>query len=150
MREVFLANGKGVALVDDEDYELVNQYRWCFSYGYAKGANGGPFMHRLIMGAPPFERAKVDHINGDKLDNRRSNLRWATDRQNQGNRKKRSDNCGYKGVSWHPQNRKWMARIGKDGRVRHIGYFDTAEEAALAYDEEAKREFGVYARLNFN
>lgn len=157
-REISLANGKGSALVDDEDYELVSQYRWQLdNAGYAKrgwGENGRIYierMHRLIMGAPPFEGAQVDHINGDRLDNRRINLRWATRRQNLGNSRRPSNNTsGYKGVSWDEARGMWRADITTSiGRRKFLGYFGTPEKAASAYDGAAIDCFGEFAKTNY-
>ena len=93
----------------------------------------------------------VDHINHDCLDNRRSNLRLATFTQNGMNRiintgKKSSQ---YKGVHWHKRVKQWEARITIFGNRKHIGYFRTEVGAARAYDENAKANFGDFARVNF-
>jgi hypothetical protein len=110
-------------------------------------------MHRVILKAS--ERTEVDHINGNKLDNRRENLRVATKSQNLGNQKIRSTNTsGFKGVNWK-QWRKirssgaWTARISVGSKRIHLGYFSTAEEAARAYDSAAQQYFGEFAKLNF-
>jgi len=91
----------------------------------------------------------VDHINGDKLDNRRVNLRPANPTEQQANTPKPKNNTsGYKGVTWVAANRKWQAHLRYQRKLRHIGYFATPEEAALAYNEEARRLFGEFCRLN--
>lgn len=158
MKRIPLANGKGIALVDDHHYALLAQFRWALrSNGYAtthwRRPDGGRTtmgMHRLIMGAPPFPGAQVDHINGNKLDNRSANLRWATRSQNQANTGLRKTNSsGYKGVYWHKEKGRWRAMISFEGRLRHIDYYDTAEEAARAYDAAAIELFGEFAVLNF-
>lgn len=101
------------------------------------------YMHRTILermiGRTLLTEEIADHINGNPLDNRRANLRLATRSQNNMNRKKSSRNkSGFKGVSLHKQNGKWVARIGKDGKYKHLGLFNTPEEAYAAYCEAAK------------
>lgn len=89
----------------------------------------------------------LDHINGNRSDNRVANLREATRAQNNMNARLRGDNkTGFKGVFFNKQNRRWQARVTKDGRQIHAGCFDTAEQAHAAYYEAAKLHFGEYAR----
>lgn len=106
------------------------------------------YLHDFVMGNK--ERGDIiDHINGDKLDNRTANLRIVTKQQNNMNReanKVRKD-THYKGVILHSSGR-WTARIGIDRKKMHLGYFDTPEEAAQAYNEAALKYHGEYARLN--
>jgi hypothetical protein len=88
-------------------------------------------MHRELLSAPAG--LEVDHINGDKLDNRRANLRLATIGQNRQNAARRKDNTsGVKGVSWKRGENKWRARIVVDGKERHLGLFDRLEDAERA------------------
>lgn len=102
-------------------------------------------MHAVILDVP-----LVDHVNGNGLDNRRSNLRPANFAENARNRPRRSDNTsGYKGVSWNRRNGKWQAYIGADRRQISLGHHATAEDAARAYDAAARELHGVFARLNF-
>lgn len=92
----------------------------------------------------------VDHINGDTLDNRRSNLRLCTVSGNNHNRMKSKNNTsGYKGVSWLKQNQKWRAYIKVNSKDKHLGCYLDKEDAARAYDKAAKEYFGEFARLNF-
>ncbi len=107
------------------------------------------YMHRIIMNPP--DGKQVDHINGDGLDNRVENLRIATSSENNYNTGKQSNNTsGYKGVSWHKTRKTWQVLIGVGGRLIRIpGVFNSAEDAARAYDEAAKKYHGVFARLNF-
>jgi len=110
-------------------------------------------MHREIMHVS--DELQVDHVAiGDTLNNRESNLRIATVSQNCANRRKRSDNTsGYKGVTFYQRNGMWMAqlctRMNGCRRNRFLGYFDTPEEAAVAYDIESIRIHGAFAHLNF-
>lgn len=150
------AQGLHVKL-DPEDYERVKHWAWQLHQGgYAmRIASAGRsrsrmvLLHRFILDAPKdFE---VDHINGDKLDNRRSNLRLATRSENMRNRPKSSRSSSpYKGVRLANGGPRWRAYIGSkaDGQ-KHLGCFDSAEEAARAYDEAARELWGEYARVNF-
>lgn len=104
-------------------------------------------MHRLIMNAPPH--MLVDHINADSLDNRRSNLRLATNTENTRNQRRSIRNTsGLKGVSWHKNNRKWGASIKVNGRKKYLGSFDRPEDAHRAYREAAALYHGDYARAD--
>ena len=156
MKEIKLANGKGIALVDDADFEKVNQYKWKVSTRYARHSYRegkkikGIQMHRFLLKAPI--NMQVDHINGNGLDNRRSNLRLATRSQNQWNTKRVNSKTGFKGVSYHNDTRRkkpWMAHITIYDKTRTVGHFYTAEEAARAYDKRAKELFGEFASTNF-
>jgi hypothetical protein len=105
-------------------------------------------MHRLILGLTSDDPLEVDHINGDRLDNRRSNLRVANQSQNLANQRKTRGASRYKGVDWHERHQLWRARIQKDGKRRLLGWFASEDEAGVAYNEAAVRLFGEYARLN--
>jgi hypothetical protein len=159
MITVPLTNGQ-VAIIDDEDAERVLAYKWFAKWcrrgrrwyairavGPANRRRSIP-MHRFILDAPPNKR--VDHINQDGLDNRRSNLRLATNSQNGCNRKAmRNNSTGLKGVWPNRQRGKFGARIQHLGIRYHLGYYDTAEAAARAYDEVAQRLHGEFACVNF-
>ncbi len=104
-------------------------------------------MQRVIINAP--DKLLVDHINGDPLDNRKSNLRLATKSQNMRNRKKAHNNkSGYKGVWFDYKRDKWVAYIKINGSSKTLGRFINKEEAAARYDEESRKLFGEYARPN--
>jgi hypothetical protein len=150
-----LTQGK-LALVDDEDYDWLNQWKWCFHDGYATRRNLKNTtlrMHRLIMDPP--NGMDIDHANGNGIDNRRFNLRVCTRAQNVMNSIVRSDNkSGFRGVSWHKVQKKYVAYIyltkfGKPKQMR-LGNFYDAVDAAHAYDEAARQLFGEFARTNFD
>jgi hypothetical protein len=147
MREIPLTQGK-VALIDDEDYEWLAGLRWHYAnVGYAKSSRLG-YMHRLIL-CISDGTAVVDHVNGDKLDNRRCNLRIATRAQNVMNQRVSSANTsGFKGVSWDVDAGKWRAYINFQHKRVYIGLFTDVEEAALAYNLKAAELFGEFALLN--
>jgi hypothetical protein len=105
------------------------------------------YMHRLILNAGPDQL--VDHVNRNKLDNRRCNLRLATPQQNgQNKRVSPLSNTHLKGVGWHKRRRKYHARIQLQGMRCHLGFFQDAELAALVYDAAARTLFGDYALCN--
>lgn len=140
--------------MDDDDFERLSKISWnLHPNGYAQGViNVGNrqvkvFMHRLVNETP--KGMHTDHINGDKLDNRKSNLRTCVHRENQRNRGKAvRTSSKYKGVYWHGRDQKWVSRIVNKGKKIHLGYFDNEVDAALAYNEAAKQMFGEFARLN--
>jgi hypothetical protein len=141
------------ALVDDEDYKWLSQWKWCALVTkknvYAKRTKQAILMHRVIEGATASRQ--VDHRDGNGLNNQRSNLRKATQTQNNANsRLRRSSTSGYKGVTWFRGNwasgGKWMAQIAVNGRHVYLGYFDTPQAAHEAYCAAAKRLFGEFWR----
>jgi hypothetical protein len=149
------------AIVDPEDYERLNKYEW-----EARRARNSPFyaarqdvnrstrkytvifMHREIIeiGDGLF----ADHINHNTFDNRKANLRPATQTQNNRNRRKFNlpSKSKYKGVYWKPWLKKWVAQIGVDRKVIHLGCFKKQKAAAKAYDKAAKKYHGQFACLN--
>ena len=122
--------------------------------GYRQiGINGTLYLtHRLVWlmcyGAFPPIGKEIDHINGNKTDNRIANLRSATRAENLHNAAKHKDNSsGHKGVSWFERGRKWRARINSNGKAKHLGYYRTAEEAAAAYAKASASLHGEYGRV---
>lgn len=92
----------------------------------------------------------IDHKNGDTIDNRRANLRAATVADNARNTGLRSDNSsGFKGVIWHSQIGRWRAQLIMHGKKVSLGCYSSADDAARAWDEGARRYHGEFARLNF-
>jgi hypothetical protein len=159
--EIIKLNRGYEALVDDEDFERVNQFRWFITInGYASRTinfKSGPQetktqkMHRFILNVP--DDMETDHINHNRLDNRKCNLRICTKSENQHNAKVRKDSIsGYKGVSQRNNSiyrkKPWRAYITYKGKPKHIGYYRTALEAAIAYNMMAKEYFGEFAYLN--
>lgn len=152
MKEIQLTHGK-VTVVDDDDFESLNQYKWYrASHGYVvrnrlKKEGGGStkiYMHRQI--ARCVEDQIVDHISGDKLDNRRGNLRICTTAQNVRNCcVSKNNKLGVKGVSLS-MGKYYMARVFHEGRVKFCKRFKTIEEAKSAYDFHAKLHHGEFSR----
>jgi hypothetical protein len=141
------------APVDDADYEWLMQWHWRLnSHGYAvrssyhNGYQTLVSMHRLILNTQPVQF--VDHIDHNRLNNTRANLRFVTHQQNQRYRHLfRNTSTGLKGVSRF--RGQWHARIGLDGRIVHLGFFDDMEKAAQAHDAAARHMFREFAILNF-
>jgi hypothetical protein len=155
LKEIELTRGKS-AIVDDEWYPYLNQFNWQARYDRTTGKWYAArqvhrkfiYMHREILNAP--DGLHGDHINGDTLDNRRSNLRLATSAQNAWNRDKYKNNTtGYKGVTYDKGRGKARAQITVHGKHRHLGWFDDPREAALAYDQAARQYHGPYGCTNF-
>ena len=158
MIEIPLTQGQ-VALIDDEDYKLVSQYKWharwdkhtksYYAATNVKKETGGHTllqMHRLIMNAKKGEQ--VDHINHNTIDNRKANLRLCSCSENLYNQGCKSSNTsGCKGVSWHKRDKKWQALIRVSGKRIHLGYFATKEDAYEAYCKAALELHGEFAKV---
>jgi hypothetical protein len=147
----------GTIRVDDDDSDLVAPHKWSSmrtqsgnTYAYATIAGRRIYLHHLITNRAPRGKGRcvVDHVNGDGLDNRRSNLRPAINKQNGANRDSWGGRSRFKGVSWSKAHQTWQAHIMTDGRSQFLGYFEVETEAARAYDHAALDAFGEFARLN--
>ncbi len=159
--KIKLGNKRVWAIVDDD---FVIDKKHCFSlteHGYARaniylGKKDGKYkyryiyLHQIVMGKPP-KGLVIDHINRNKLDNRKSNLRFC---RQMGNAQNKTSSSGYKGVHYQKKNAKypncrvWVAQITKNYKTYHLGSFRTPEEAAKAYNQAATELHGEYAVLN--
>ena len=145
--------GGWFALVDECDFDPLGRYLWHLSTnGYAvRNARKSGKRHHLPMHVEimnPSPGMVVDHINHNKLDNRRANLRICQQGDNNKNLPLRRDNTtGFKGV--YRRGQRWRAQLTDGGRHHFLGCFDTPEEAARAYDTAARLHFGEFAHLNF-
>jgi hypothetical protein len=158
MKQIPIMGKNGVgkfALVDDEDFEELNQRKWrLHPYGYAHSYTNGShatrkdiFMHRIITNCPPDKQ--IDHKDGNGLNNQEYNLRICTVGQNAKNRKVRvNSKSGYKGV-YARKRGYFQASINVDNKFIHIGMFRDPISAAHAYDKKAKEVCGGFAWLNF-
>lgn len=148
--EILLTQGQ-IALIDDEDYELVSQYKWYASYDnktksfYARTAVRRPdgrrtslSMHRLITKLEKGNPLQVDHLKHNTLDNRKESLKIGTCQDNSRNkRKQRNNTSGYIGVYWQKRDKKWMAYIKLNNKMVYLGYFNSKHDAARRYNEVA-------------
>lgn len=146
MKEIKLTQGN-IAFVDDEDFEYLKQLRWRLgTKGYAESSikNRTVLMHRLIL--KQSSNMITDHIDHNKLNNQKYNLRICTIAENNRNRKSQGTSK-YLGV--YLRNNKYIASISKNGRTFHLGTFENEIEAAMIYDSMAKKFHGEFANLNF-
>ena len=150
-KKIPLTQGKS-AIVDDDDFDFLMQWKWYFNGKYAvRGVNTGKtgkkiWMHRVIAKTP--DGMDTDHVNRDRLDNRKANLRHATPSQNSCNRRGFSKLGNPKGVVWSKDHGTWRVKIKVEGREIHIGYFDSPDEAATAYDKAARQHHKEFALTN--
>lgn len=165
MQKILLTQSQ-YTLVNDEDFEYLNQWKWCAHWSpktnsfyavrnemTAEGKYKTVRMHRVIMKEPVGK--VVDHDNHNTLDNRKENLRVCEQAENMHNFRRPSNNTsGYKGVTINRQKSKSRVReyitaqIGVNGKVLRLGYYKTLRDAARAYNEAAIKYFGEFALLN--
>jgi len=161
MKIVHLTNSNSPVFVDDIDFERLNQNTWRLgSNGYAQRtdnlSNGGAIcilMHRFVMNCG--DGYEIDHLNRNKLDNQKHNLRICNHSQNvqripKGLMRKRQMSSRFKGVYFYKRYQKWCSRICISGQYLFLGLFDSESEAAKRYDIAAKKAHGEFAYTNFN
>lgn len=165
MKELEFKDGTRT-LVDDEDADLLGSYGWyplkdgkrVYAYANTRTPEGKATtakLHRLVaarmFGEEAIVRRRVDHVNNEGLDNRRKNLRMAGAGQNAVNSPKRAGQYSskYKGAYLHKPSGRYLAQIRIDGERRSLGYFDTQEQAAVAYDRAAMERYDDFEQLNF-
>lgn len=157
MKRIPLTQGK-YALVDDEDFEWLNQFKWAahkdrgIFYAVSRssrkdGEQKTIRMHRLILGLLYKDGNISDHRNGNGIDNQRHNLRKCTVAQNAANKTKTGNNK-YRGVSLHKRSGKWYASITVNGKRKHLGSFGKETDAAKAYNKASLKYHGEYGRPN--
>lgn len=159
MKYIHLGKSGKYTIVDDSDYEFLNQFKWSLSsngyavtYKYIPAINKSVFvrMHRVLMllssSSPTCTSLMVDHINNNKLDNRKSNLRICTKSLNEANKVRINNKTGYRGI--YTYGEKFCAAISKDGNRYYLGVFESSKDAARAYNKKAEELYGEYASLN--
>lgn len=148
MKKIILSQ-KAYCLVDDDIFEKYGHLKWHMNTGYAKRTELGKalLLHRLILKAKKGEC--VDHIDRNKLNNQRNNLRLCSKGQNLMNKKPGVNNIsGLKGVRWNKYDNRWTVQISIKSRNRYIGNFKDKDEAKKAYNKAARKHFGKFAYLN--
>jgi hypothetical protein len=145
-----------VALVDDADYEELAKHKWfCDSRGYVARKVPHPLkrqvtelMHRVILGLEYGDPRQGDHRNRNRLDNQRSNLRLASNGENQRNKGDYATNTsGVRGVYWYKPTQRWKAQINVDGKKKHLGYFQSIDDASEAYKQAVRQLHGEFGAV---
>ena len=159
-KEIPLTQGK-IAIVSEEDYESVSRFKW-YAHVYSRASNPiwyaqrgkrhGNFRETIMMHSFIAGYKSPDHVDGDGLNNQRSNLRMATTAQNSMNKRSKNGSfSAFKGVSWskfRSGRGKWRASIMVGGKAVNLGMYKDEEDAATAYNFAAYEHFGEFARLN--
>ena len=151
-KKILITRGQ-IVIVDEQDYQELSQYRWYLIDGFAartiKKDNKRTtiYMHRVIMDAPIG--ISVYHINHNKLDNQRENLRLVKGSARMHRRPSVKHSSKYRGVYWCKDKRKWIAEIKVYKKQIRLGRFEVEKDAAVAYDEAARKYYGSLARTNF-
>lgn len=150
MKEIPLTRGM-VALVDDDDFDYLNQWKWSFDEyarrtDYSTGVKKTIRMHREIVKAGHGDI--IDHIDGNRVNNQKTNLRIVSMARNNQNRSRISGKALPKGVRDNKKGVSWMATIGVDGKKLYLGTFRSINDAHEAYKEAAKKHFGDFARFD--
>lgn len=151
MKYIPVSRGKWRTAVDDDMYGVLSLSKWHYKKGYVcrvvRGENGRytiQYMHRIIMQTP--KGMETDHIDRDKMNNQRSNLRVCTGTQNKWNRGMlRNNKTGFRGVCFAKKSGKWQAGIRMNGKQVYLGQYSTPEEASAVYNRVAKSLRGEYA-----
>ncbi len=156
-KEIQLTQGK-VAIVDDEDFDFLNQFNWQANkngntfyvnrnFRISNNKQGKIYMHRLILNAK--KEYVIDHIDGDALNNQKNNLRICTHAENMRNSQIPINNTsGYKGVSYNKRYKKWEAHISFNNKLLNLGSFIDPIDAARAYNAAAIKYHGEFAHIN--
>lgn len=151
-----LSGGAHFSIVDDDDFAALSQHDWLMQvhkglkYAVRFENQRQILMHRVLMGCAFRDGRKIDHRDGDGLNNCRDNLRDSTHSQNMRNRRKKVvSSSQYKGVHWHRTRKKWNAMIRSNKKRIWLGCFTNEADAARAYDVAAKERHGSFACLNF-
>ncbi len=151
-KQILITRGQ-VVIVDEQDYEELSKYKWYLIDGFAARTikkddkRTTIYMHRVIMDAPMG--VSVYHINHNKLDNQRENLRLVKGSARMHRRPSVKHSSKYRGVYWCKDKRKWIAEIKVYKKQIRLGRFEVEKDAAIAYDEAARKYYGSLARTNF-
>jgi len=146
---VYKKNGKIIiSMIDLDDYDFVKMHSWSDTNGYleTKINNKRIKLHRVIMHLEKNSNDVIDHISGNVLDNRKTNLRICKTYENSRNRQKSLNNkSGFPGVVWYEVNKKWRSKICVNRKTIHLGYFNDIKDAVKARIDAEKKYYGKFA-----